>query len=264
MHLVANLADLVLSLWRGTMKCDRTDSKDTWDWAIFQDVDLWDAHGELVERAGQHLPGSFGRKPRNIAEKINTQYKTWEYQVYLYGLAPAFLYGILPRKYWKNLCKLVRGMQLMCQHHITSQQVQEAHVLLGSWEHEFEELYYQRREDRLHFVRPCAHQVPHLADETLRKGPPICYAQWTMERTIGNLGQEIRQPSNPYENLLQEGVRRCQINALLASMPELTGPLKLPSELAEDLGKDYWLLHKRQKRPSNPTEPDAAAIRAFL
>ncbi|KAF9232038.1 hypothetical protein BU15DRAFT_90753 [Melanogaster broomeanus] len=243
MHLVANLADLMLSLWRGTIKCDRTDDKTTWDWAIFEDADLWDEHG-------RYLPGSFDRKPRNIAEKINTQYKTWEYQLYMYGLAPALLYNILPRKYWQNLCKLRQ---------ITSQQIQEAHILLCSWEREFEELYYQRREDRLHFVRPSAHQ-------TLRKGPPICYAQWTMERTIGNLGQEIRQPSAPYANLSQEGVRRCQINALLASMPELADPPKLPSgsAWAENLGDGYALLRMRQKRPSNPIGPDAAAIRNFL
>lgn len=266
MHLVANLADLMLSLWRGTIKCDRTDDKNTWDWAVFRNGDLWDEHGELVASAGHHLPGSFDRKPRNIAEKINTQYKTWEYQLYMYGIAPALLYNILPRKYWQNLCKLVRGMQLMCQHSITSQQVQEAHMLLCSWEREFEKLYYQQREDRLHFVRPCAHQVPHLPDETLRKGPPICYAQWTMERTIGNLGQEIRQPSNPYENLSQEGVRRCQINSLLASMPELAGPPKLPADspLAENLGDGYALLRMRQKRPSNPVGPDAVAISTFL
>ncbi|KIK75747.1 hypothetical protein PAXRUDRAFT_18733 [Paxillus rubicundulus Ve08.2h10] len=79
------------------------------------------------------------------------------------------LYNTLPRKYWQNLCKLVRGMQLMCQHRITSQQVQEVHMLLCSWEWEFKKLYYQQREDRLHFVRPCAHQVPHLPDETLYK-----------------------------------------------------------------------------------------------
>ncbi|KAF8834607.1 hypothetical protein BDN67DRAFT_992628 [Paxillus ammoniavirescens] len=268
MHLVANLADLMLSLWRGTIKCDCTDDKNTWDWAVFRNGDLWDEHG------------SFDRKPHNIAEKINMlkqagiygwiqhnmQYKTWEYQLYMYGIAPTLLYNILPCKYWQNLCKLVRGMQLMCQHSITSQQVQEAHMLLCSWEREFEKLYYQQREDCLHFVRPCAHQVPHLPDETLRKGPPICYAQWTMERTIGNLGQEIRQPSNPYENLSQEGVRRCQINSLLASMPELTGPPKLPADspLTENLSDGYALLRMRQKRPSNPVGPDAVAISTFL
>ena len=45
----------------------------------------------------------------------------------------------------------------------------------------------------------------------LRCARNICYAQWTMERTIGNLGQEIRQPSKPYENLAEEGLRRSRV-----------------------------------------------------
>lgn len=66
--------------------------------------------------------------------------------------------------------------------------------------------------------------MTHLAKETVLKGPPICYAQWMMERTIGNLGQEICQPARLYNNLLQEGVRRCKINALLSAIPELDPP----------------------------------------
>ncbi|KAH7888270.1 hypothetical protein F5I97DRAFT_1942431 [Phlebopus sp. FC_14] len=240
MHLVANLGDLMLSLWRGTIKCDNTDEKDTWDWAIFRDQGLWDEHGEYVAQAGHYLPGSFDRKPHNIAEKISTQYKTWEYQLYLFGLAPALLYNVLPRKYWQNLCKLVRGIQLMTQHSISLKEIQYVQVLLCGW------------------------QLPHLPDETLRKGPPICYAQWTMECTIGNLGQEIRQPVNPYENLSQEGVRRCQVNALLAAIPQLNGPPRAPSSLAEDLGDGYALLCKRQKYAAKPIHTDVAAIQNFF
>ena len=42
-----------------------------------------------------------------------------------------------------------------------------------------------------------------------------------MECTIGNLGEEIRQPSNPYANLSQRGLLRCQVNALTAMIPDL-------------------------------------------
>ena len=140
---------------------------------------------------GHYLPGSFDRKPWNIAEKINTQYKTWEHQLHTFALAPVLLFNILPCKYWQNHCKLVHGMQLLSQHSIVTLELQQAHGLLCSWEHEFETLYYQRQEDCLHFIRPCIHQVLHLVPETFLKGPPICYVQWTMEHTIGNLGQEI-------------------------------------------------------------------------
>jgi len=206
MHLAGNLSDLLISLWHGNMECGRTDDKNLWDWAVFHDEDTWTAHGKAVEEAGMFIPGSFDHKPRNIADKINTDYKTWEFHPYIFGLAPALLYGILPECYWINFCKLMCGIQIMSQHVISKQDLEHAYVLLCSWGHEFELIYYQRRQDRLHFVRLCVHQVLHLVTETMHKGPPICYAQWTMERTIGNLGQEIQQPSKPYENLAKEGV----------------------------------------------------------
>ncbi|KIJ59747.1 hypothetical protein HYDPIDRAFT_100063, partial [Hydnomerulius pinastri MD-312] len=74
--------------------------------------------------------------------------------------------------------------------------------------------------------------------------PPICYAQWTMEQTIGNLGQEIQQPSKPYANLVQEGLCRCKVNSLLSTMPELDNPPKEHPHRSINLGDGYVLLRK--------------------
>ncbi|KIK29823.1 hypothetical protein PISMIDRAFT_88326 [Pisolithus microcarpus 441] len=264
MHLAGNLSDLLISLWRGTMECVHTDSKDSWDWAVLRDEEIWTMHGQAVEDAGISIPGSFDRKPRNIADKINTDYKTWEFHVYIFCLAPALLYDILPERYWLNFCKLVRGIQIMSQHTINQRDIIHAHILLCSWGREFELLYYQLRQDRLHFIRPCVHQVLHLVTEAMHKGPPICYAQWTMERTIGNLGQEIRQLSKPYENLAEEGVRRSRVNALLAVMPELDDGIKGHPTGSVDLGEGYVLLRKRDKRPWLPTGEEARTISEFI
>ena len=264
MHLAGNLSDILLSLWRGTLTASGNDDKATWDWAVLRDNETWANHGKLVEDAGQHLPGSFDRKPRNIAEKINTQYKTWEFHLYTFGYAPILLYGLLPLKYWKNFCKLVRGFQVMSQHSLTQQQLRDAHILLCTWEREFELLYYQLKHDRIHFIRPAIHQVIHLVPEAIQKGPPICYAQWTMERTIGNLGQEIRQPSRPYANLAREGVRRCQVNVLISILPELNGPPKALPLSAIDLHDGYVLRHKRDKYSALPDPPISQAISTLL
>jgi len=207
MHLAGNISDLLISLWRGTIDHAVDDDPADWPWAVLSDEDVWRAHGDAVERAGHFLPSSYDRKPRNIAEKINTQYKTWEFQLYIFGLAPILLYNLLPTEYWANYCKLVRGFQIMCQSTLSKEELLDAHALLCSWEHEFELIYYRLQESRIHFVRPCVHQVVHLVSETIFKGPPICYAQWTMECTIGNLGEQIRQPSKPFANLSREGVR---------------------------------------------------------
>lgn len=96
MHLTGNLSDLLISLWRGTIDCATSDDVMMWDWAVLRDAEPWSAHGELVVQAGSFLPSSFNHKPQNIAEKLNMSYKTWEFQLYTFGLTPGLLYNILP------------------------------------------------------------------------------------------------------------------------------------------------------------------------
>ncbi|EIW78736.1 hypothetical protein CONPUDRAFT_156694 [Coniophora puteana RWD-64-598 SS2] len=221
MHLVLNISKLMLSLWCGTIKCHHADNKETWDFAVFLDKAQWDAHGESIGNAGCRTPRLFDAKPRNIAQKGNTDYKTWEHYIYVFAYAPGLLYRVLPERYWLNLCKLVRGFQLLCQYSITASQITQAATLLDEWQHEFEEIYYQGLECRLHLIAPCVHQVLHLAYKVVRKGPPICYSQWAMERTIGILKYDIRQPSNYLANIQNIGVRIARANALHGTVPKL-------------------------------------------
>lgn len=264
MHLIANMSDLILSLWRGTIKCNVSDDIRTWHWAIFRDDDAWTAHGAIIGATAHHIPGSFDRAPRDPAEKLNTQYKTWEFQLYIFGLAPALLHNVLPQDIWLNFTKLIRGMHIVCQHSISQDEVQEAQLLLGEWEIEFKQLYYQRQCDRIHFIHPCVHQVNHLVLEAICKGPPVCYVQWTMERTIGNLGQQIRQPSNPYANLSMEAVRRCQANALKSILPFLTPPDNVLPRGHQELGNGYVLLRMREKQPYRPPAIHVALLEDFV
>ena len=263
MYLVGNVSDLLISLWHGEIDAAPGDDKTTWDWTVLMDEAVWASHGQNIVTAGSFLPGSYNRKPHNIVEKINTQYKTWEFQLYMFGIAPILLYSVLPSKYWSHFCQLVRRFQIMCQHSLTHDQLGDAHTLLCTWERGFEMLYYQLCHDRIHFVRPSVHQVIHLVPEAFLKGPLICYAQWTMERTIGNLGQQICQPSKPYANLAQEGVHHSQINALLAIMPELDFSPNLPSG-SIDLGEGYALLRKRSRYTIYPDDTLAQVLCQYL
>lgn len=71
----------------------------------------------------------------------------------------------------------------------------------------------------------------------------------------GNLTQELRQPSNPFANLSQRALLRCQINALKNIIPELEEPAALPRN-AIDLSDGYILLRRRDTtaRPLLPVE----------
>ncbi|KAG6915363.1 hypothetical protein DXG01_011973 [Tephrocybe rancida] len=69
-----------------------------------------------------------------------------------------------------------------------------------------------------------------------------------MERTIGNLGKEIRQPSSPFANLAQRALLRCQMNALVSLCPNLEGILrKSRPPVAPPPRGSPILLHRRDK-----------------
>ncbi|KAG1890997.1 hypothetical protein F4604DRAFT_1876202 [Suillus subluteus] len=221
MHVAAiNAGDLLIPLWRGLFRANPTDNKATWHWAVLT-KETWKKHGSSIADATPYLPGSFDRPPRNPAEKINSGYKAWEWLLYLYGMGPATLYGILPNPYWTNFCRLARGLRLMQQYHISQSELLDGHQHLLDFADEFKEIYYQCRNDWLHFIHLWIHSLTHIGPETVNKGPPICSSQWTMERTISNLGQEIRlHNSSIYANLSQRAVRRCQVNAIKAIIPD--------------------------------------------
>ena len=133
MHLGAlNLSDLMISLWRGTIDCTRPDDKSSWTWVVLRG-EVWQQHGKAVADTLHYLPSSFDRPPRNIAEKLTSGYKAWEFLLYLYGLCPGLLYGVLPDAFYSNFCKLVFGIRLMNQHRITVANVCEAHQVLLSF-----------------------------------------------------------------------------------------------------------------------------------
>ena len=251
MHLLfINLGELLIPLWRGTLKCDLTDDQSTWEWATLTG-DVWQTHGQLVANAAPFFPSSFHRPPRNPAEKINSGFKATEYYHYLFGLGPGVFRSVLPHKYWTHFCKLVHGVRILTQRRITGAQLQKAHLNIVQFVEEFENLYYQRRVDRIHFCRPCIHTLLHTCNEVMRVGPGAYYTQFTMERTIGDLGKEIRQPSNPFANLAQRALRRSQVNALKNIYPELD-PMSTPHlpKFSHDLGNGTVLLRPRDRLPT--------------
>ncbi|KAJ7130701.1 hypothetical protein C8R46DRAFT_924766 [Mycena filopes] len=103
-----------------------------------------------------------------------------------------------------------------------------------------------------------------MPPETTRKGPGNIYSQWGLERTIGNLGEEIRQHSNPYANLSQRTILRAQVNSLKIIMPDLEpDATKLPRG-AIDIGDGYVLLRAQDSwsRSMRPCEEEA--VRDYL
>ena len=188
MHLSgANMASLWHNIFRGSIECaSQSDNRTTWSWVILRDSHAWKIHGQCVANCKYYAPGSFHVAPCNPSLHTNSWYKSTKYITWLYGLCPAILYWTLPNRIMS----------------ITAQQLQLAHQLFAQWENRFELIFYQCHVC-IHFIRPCVHLTNHLAFEAVHISSPICSSQWTMKHTIGNLEQEILQPSNPFENLAQ-------------------------------------------------------------
>ncbi|KAJ7882062.1 hypothetical protein B0H14DRAFT_3758298 [Mycena olivaceomarginata] len=132
-----NFTDLIISLFRGTLDCEKSDSKESWSWAVLQGT-IWKAHGESVAAATPYLPGSFDRPPRNPAGKLTGGYKAWEFLLYIIGLAPALLHGILPDAEWHHLCKGVCVIRCFNQQKIPVEQLIKFHKLAIKYVAEFE------------------------------------------------------------------------------------------------------------------------------
>lgn len=75
-----------------------------------------------------------------------------------------------------------------------------------------------------------------------------------MERTIGNLGQEIRLHSNPFSNLMQRGVAWATTNCLIAQYPQLFTPSIHVPHGTINLGNGYSLLQRPTSRLPEPIE----------
>ena len=208
--------------------------------------------GRAVADAASYFPRSFDRTPRNPAEKLLSGYKAGELLLYFYGLGPGLFYGILPKEYYLHYCKLVVGIRIIYQRRISRQQLELAHKYLLEWVLEFELLYYQRKMERLHFIRQCVHSLTHLGPETVRLGPPSLSAQWTMERVIGIFGSLIKQHSNPFANLAEQAKKCAEINALVSMWPDLDRSKGNPRG-SIDIGDRYLLLGPKDKKPYDLT-----------
>jgi hypothetical protein len=184
--------------------------------------------------------------------------------MYIYGLGPAMFYGVLPEKYWVNYCQLVYGMRIILQNEIPTEDLINSHHSLLEFCKEFEALYYQCCPERLHFVRQSIHALLHVSMETVRIGPSVCSLQWTMERTIGNLVEEIHQPSNPYANLSRRGLQQSQVNALKAMFPELDEDKNKLPRGAINLGNEYFLLRAMEQTYYQLSDTYLIAFRHFL
>ena len=103
----------------------------------------------------------------------------------------------------------------------------------------------------MHFCHPCIHTLLHACPEVMRVEPGAYSTQFTMERTIGDLGQEIRQPSNPFTNLAWHALRISR----LGSEGQCSS-----TKSAMDLENSYIMSWLRERYSTQVPEPAAGVL----
>jgi hypothetical protein len=108
-------------------------------------------------------------------------------------------------------------------------------------------------------VRPWIHTLLHIVNETVSKGPISYYSQWTIERVIGQLEENLRLHSNPFVNLAMIATRTCQANALRSMVPGVVREKPTIYQTGTDLGNGYAAAHPidRLRKPVSATEAEA-------
>ena len=258
---VINLCDLLILLWRGQMKVYSLDKKETWDWAVFMDSGHWKEHRGEVACMSPFFPSSFGRSPQNPAKKLSSGYKAWELLLYIYGLGPGVFYGVLPEKYYKHFCRLVLSIWIVYQCLVSIASLEKANFALREYVIQFEELYYRRNINHLHFIHQCLHLLTHLAPETLCCRPLSGCAQWCMESAVRSFSREVCSHSSTFANIANRGVLRAQINAIKAKIPDLEQEPTLPHG-SFPFGDGYALLWATDSTRHLVSGREAGAIRA--
>jgi hypothetical protein len=269
MHLPAlNVPDLLYPVWRAESDMHYAqDFQDRSEWPWAQSLQLepsWQEYGPKTAASQPYFPGWYDRFPRDPEEKMSSGYKAWEYMILLYGLGPMDPRPRLPEEYWTRFCKLVCVFDILGQEKITATELQEARELTQALHLEFENLYVKRCPARGHFVRIFFHSLLHMPNEVLLKGPTAYYSQWTIERVIGILKEDLRLHSNPFSNLPHIVMRLAQTNALCAMVPGLETRKPSPQDVGEDLGDNYYALHPRDQSMYHAPRPEAELIDTYI
>ena len=127
------------------------------------------------------------------------------------------------------------------QRRVSREQLNTAHRLLLQWVLDFEIIYCHQDQNRPHFVWQYVRSLTYLARETHRLGLLSLSSQWTMEHVIGYLGSLLRQPSNPFRNLMAQTKRVVTANGLSSMWPDFEPEKENPRGSIE-LGDGYLLL----------------------
>lgn len=172
------VAKLMVSLWFDTAYADQP-------FSMCHLLELVDARLNKISP-----PSSVQRMPKCIAKQLG-YWKALEYKMFLIFYSVPVLNGLMERRYFHHLCKLVSALYLLNQDSISPNQIHEAHELLKDYVKDFETLY------GLRWLTLNVHQLLHLPEAVRDLGPLWVYSCFPWEDLIGKLAQLVHGTRYP-------------------------------------------------------------------
>jgi hypothetical protein len=175
-----NIPKHMFHLWKGSKYQKNGQEVEKYPWVLpSSDWTLID-HGLAASRGT--VPTRVGTAPRGTSSFANWTTHEWRSFFLTYG-APAMHY-FLPTQYATNFLRYRQLLRYTNQRAFTCADIAQVEARSRMFLYEYEDLYYGNKPDLLPSCTIQYHYLLHLGQNIRDFGPPLCYAQWSLERFL--------------------------------------------------------------------------------
>jgi len=192
-----------------------------------EQVDLLSRRHHELQR---WLPGCFSSRARDIVRFRNSQYKIFEWCIWVFIVSIPLLFELgWPEDLLQNWVYFVQSMELALREGEMS--LKEAEIMRDGFVNYvdgFQTHYIHDSQVCLHRFKLHIHHLLHFFADTLACGHLRHHPQWHMERSIGTSKLLIHSDRHPYANLQKQLLIGEQLKIVAILYPE-TVPPKIPT-----------------------------------
>lgn len=212
------------------------------------------AFGEHVSQAMRTLPPAFCGNIRDPFLKRQSQYKAYEWMALLHWY---FLPIGLELEFNSNLLHVFSSFAYIVDYAMTIKSRSEADLIqlrskISTFLTQFEQLFVGDDPEKIQRCRLCVFQLIHVPIHIKWYGSIRLGSQATCERTIGEMGHQIKSKKDPFANLTNIIIERESTRLVQLYHPELVSPRH--SLQRQGLSLHQALPFKFPETPADATE----------
>ena len=175
-----NIPKSMFHLWKGTKYPQKGRETEKYPWVIPESD--WTLIDYSVAASRATVPSRVGTAPRGTSSFCNWTTHEWKSFFLTYG-APA-MQQFLPRPYAINFLCYRQLLHYTGRRSFSHAEIEQVEARSRSFVREYEDLYYGGDPDLLPSCTVQYHYLFHLGQNIRDFGPPLCFAQWSLERFL--------------------------------------------------------------------------------